>query len=388
MHYTRSFGMEFCSWLISYSAGGEYVRRGLAGEFLWWMNRLGVEPQWLMYAICCASCLAAVAWFVSTAVRRGFCWWPLATSFCLGGLYVCKTDFLVLLLVMAMVVAFARAGRGPARLLAVNALGVVAVNVHELSFFVTVPFMALLLWDEGEGTSLPARLRRVASLAPVAAAFAASALFRGSEALALRMAEGWFAAQRSGYWPLDEIASGTSYIAYTPGALWKMTVDALFLSSTLGVPNAVWLAAASVCALFAVSKGLFVLGKDDSGPALPSLLVFQALCLLPVAPFFVDCARLFAFWSLSSYWFYFWIDGGRISRALPFEVTSGRATGRGCRALAVMAMLFVGMCPVSFRLGDCFARSAAGYVARVFVQLPARTGGLTSGLRYAVLELR
>ena len=123
-----------------------------------------------------------------------------------------------------------------------------------------------------------------------------------------------------------------------------------------------WLILFGTCIFFAASRALTLYRTGTGAESLPSLLVFQALCLVPVFPFFVDYSRLFAYAILSAYWF--WIEMGdeRCTRAIPFRLLPHRRDTRPRRLLLVCLLVFSGMSTVNLVVEECFDRSVAGYL--------------------------
>lgn len=363
------------SWLIAWTPAGGYVRRGLPGEWLWWLNHLGVAPQHIIFPLCVATLLAVAWWFAATALKRGCNWWILPTSFCLGGLSAEKDDFFFLLVVMAMVRAHARIQRPWLRFLAVNLFGVLAVNLHEVSFFLTVPFMLLLLWREGRGWKDKAL--RAASLAPTCLAFLVAARFKGDGQIARDIVVNWTAVLKDGYWDgVPLLTDGTYFLSQTASGLWGAICHNLFREGALGLPNAFWLACLGAGIFLAAAQApMLYREKRGDGRTLPTLLLFQALALSPLFPVFYDYSRLFAIWILSSYWFWFQIGEERLRKVFPFRIGIG-TWNTPLRQLVVVAILcFAGLSSVQLDLRNCVSRSVAGHFVRICILVPREAGG-------------
>lgn len=360
-HLARAEEHTMASWLVGYTPGGGYVRRGLSGEVLWWANQWGLSPEYLIFPLCLAAFVAVWVWFGTTMIKRGMNWWILPTSFCLGGLFPLTRDFCVLLLMMAMIRAHARIRRPVLRFATVNLIGIAAIHLHEISFFVTVPFLFLLLWSETDGWM--GKLLRTLSLAPMVLSFGLVAAFRGNPGICSQMATAWSGVLTNGYWDGMNIVAGLKGAIGSDAAFYaRLTANNLFAQHTAGLPNAIWLMLFGFCIFLAASRALTLYRKGTGVESLPVLLVFQALCLVPVFPFFIDYSRLFAYAILSAYWF--WIEMGdkRCARAIPFRILPRRRDTRLRRLFLVCLLVFTGMSTVNLVVEECFARSVAGYL--------------------------
>ncbi|MBR6020830.1 MAG: hypothetical protein IK066_00255 [Kiritimatiellae bacterium] len=360
-HLTRMEDSGLASWLVGYTPGGGYVRRGLSGEVLWWANQCGVSPEYVIFPLCLAACVAVWAWFGTTVVKRGLNWWILPTSFCLGGLFPTTRDFCVLLLVMSAIRAHARIGNPTLRFVVVNLIGIVAIHLHEIAFFVTVPFLFLLLLSESG--SWQGKLVRAVSVAPMVLSFGLISVFRGNAEICSRMATAWKGVLKSGYWDGVQIIGGLKVAIESKAAFYaRLTLDNLFNQRTAGLPNAVWLVLFGACIFLVASRALPLYRKGVKADSLPALLAFHALCLVPVFPFFIDYSRLFAYAILSSYWF--WIEMGdeRVARAFPFHIRPSNWDTRPRRILLVCLLAFTGMSTINLVVKECLARSVVGHL--------------------------
>lgn len=382
-HLARAGEYVLASWLVGYTPGGGYVRRGLAGEVLWWANQCGLSPEYVIYPLCLASLLAVWAWFGATVVKRGLNWWILPTSFCLGGLFPMTRDYCVLLLVMSMIHAHARIRHPLLRFGLVNVIGIAAIHLHEISFFITVPFMFLLLWSENAGWR--GKMARAASLTPMLLAFGLVAVFRGNSATCTKMASAWGSVLGNGYWDGINIITGLKLAIESNADFYvRLTVDSLFVQRTAGLPNAAWLLLFGTCIFIAASRALPLYRRGVKADSLPVLLVFQALCLVPVFPVFVDYSRLFAYAILSAYWFWLELGDERVARAFPFRMNPAGWNTRPRRLLLVCLLVFSGMSTINLVVEECFARSVAGYLFNGSLRAFRKTEECLPGIRKTV----
>lgn len=362
-HATRLEDAGLANWLVGYTAGGGYVRRGLSGEALWWMNQCGVSPEYIIFPLCLAALVAACAWFGATVVKRGMNWWILPTSFCLGGLFPTTRDFCILLLVMSLIHAFARIHKPFLRFWVVNLIGVTVIHLHEISFFITVPFLFLVLWSESG--SWMKKLACAGSLAPMILSFGLVAVFRGNVGICSKMAAAWTGVLKSGYWDGVNISDGLRVAIGSNAAFYvHLTMDNLFGHRTAGIPNAGWLLFFGACIFLAASKSLTLYRRGVREESLPTLLAFQALCLVPVFPFFIDYSRLFAYAILSAHWFWLELGDERVARAFPFLLPLGDWDTRPRRLLLICLLVFTGMSTINLVVDECFARSVVGHLGR------------------------
>ena len=373
MHIDQEPIMRFSSWLICYSSCGEYIRRGLAGELLWWINKCGIEPQFAIYALCVASCIAVMWWTIATAVRKGYNWWIFPLGFCAGGMFFAKTDFLFFFVVMLMISSFAKVENPVKRFILVNLFGIIAINIHESAFFFSVPLLMLLSWRGGG----------FLALLPSILAFGLSVVYKGTDEIAQKIVSGWSGVLTSGFWQPEHIADGASYLTCKAGWLLRLTTENLFLTCSYGIPNFLWLTGIFLGTLLAASKALTLYKNQLDCKTLPALLLIQAASLAPLAPFFWDYSRLFGLWLMSSYWFYLQFGEDRLKAALPFTVKLGIFEGRRLRWIVVVLLCVLGMSPVRFKLNICFSTSVVGHAIRTCIVTPRHAhGSIVEGLRY------
>lgn len=362
-HLARAEEHTLSSWLVGYTPGGGYVRRGLSGEVLWWANQLGLSPEHVIFPLCLATFAAVWIWFGVTVIKRSLNWWILPTSFCLGGLFPLTRDFCVLLLVMSMIRAHARIRSPGLRFLVVNLIGVVAIHLHEIVFFITVPILLLSLW--GENGDWARKWNSAIFFAPMMVSFGLVAVFRGNADTCSKMAMAWEGALNGGYWEGIQLITGLRGAIESNAAYYvRLTINNLFGQQTAGLPNVVWFVVCGVCIFLASAKALTLYRTGMKADTLPVLLAFQAVCLVPVFPFFIDYSRLFAYAILSAYWFWLEMGEDRVARTWPFRIRPSNWDTRPRRLLLVCLLICTGMSHIHLAVDECFARSVIGQLGR------------------------
>lgn len=289
-------GIMFTTWLVDYSQG--YVRRGLCGQIVRFLREtLGVEPQWTI--LVCSVALYGVLVVLCFAVfrRRGWCWWPIMLTVCLGGLSALNRDALVLLTCMVCYWVAGRVRGVFARYLLLNVLVVTLVNVHEIGFFLVFPFLSILCIGDVDA-KLPVFMRPTLLL-PSCMAFFLVATFRGNEDMASKMVAGWRPILPAWWDGVTGFRGVHSDIGSTGGSLLAKMVE-IWGGEWHGVPNAAYMLFAVVAFYAIVSTLPFKMQHTREKSIARVLLLVQMAALSVVFPFFYDYARLFGFCAMST----------------------------------------------------------------------------------------
>ena len=302
---------------------------------------------------------------------------------CLGGLVPLNKDGLVLILCMACYWTLGRIKGAWLRYAVLNALAIVLVNVHEIGFFLTFPVAFFFALGDDE-IGLPWWMRP-AALTPMAVAFGFAAHFKGDAVIAQGIATNWQACL-SPWWDHVPLLGVAAAVGSSAADLAKSTVGEMS-QSTLGVPNAVLLAAEFLMA-FIVASRMLVFGQESAFARMHFFLLLMLLApILIVFPFFHDYSRLFGFWTMSAMMGFALVPPEKYERTLdllaktPFggivrllDVLHGKVAKIPYWVVVAMA-LFVGMSAIHFSFRQCLGRSVVGSFVHALVADPMKAHG-------------
>lgn len=129
---------------ISYAGG--FVRRGLFGEILYHIvHFFGINEQTLIIFICAVAYIFVTISLLYFLYKRKYTWWIVASPFLCGMVfYVIRKDFILYsLLIISLLLLRRRFGN--MRFIAVVALNIIALLIHEAYIFWGIPVITLSL---------------------------------------------------------------------------------------------------------------------------------------------------------------------------------------------------------------------------------------------------
>ena len=359
---------DLTSWMITYYGTG-YVRRGLLGSIIAVLAKVfDAEPQYIIITLAVVSFLSVSVIFIVLFARKGISWWIFPASFGFFGLAPLKPDMLIMLLVLAQIAAYSQIKPGVWRFFSVNAIGVIAMHIHEIAFLMTVPMLMLLSYSDlkERGSLLP--VRRVSHVIcfflPQILCLALLASSPGTSASARSMVDFWrndFGL--SAWWNGVEFNGIYMSIGCDAKDLMTMVISNLTANSLLFCVVSI-LIFLLVCRM----PFLFVRSSAADRSVLPAILVVQIACLFLLLPVFSDYSRLFAFCVCSTYMFYLMIPADRIICFMPDtlreRVAKYDAFSLKFDLLLFSALPFVGMSIWPFSCKACFRESMVGNVCQ------------------------
>ena len=182
----ETWSFHYTELMINFEAG--YVRRGLFGQLLYWfLGATGLDPFYMIQAICILAYLAIVVYMLVKFRQQHFCWWILVSPLLLGHTWtMIRKDYLMLLTVLIVVALLRRERPGPWRVIAAIACSLFAQMLHEVYFFWGTPVLLLILYSRPD-------TRRYTIWAAVLSAlcFMQACLFHGSLEKAHGIVESW-----------------------------------------------------------------------------------------------------------------------------------------------------------------------------------------------------
>ena len=202
----ETWSYHYTELMINFEAG--YVRRGLLGQLLYWLvAATGLNPFYVIQAICISAYLAIVVYMLVRFRQQHFCWWILVSPLLLGHTWtMIRKDYLMLLTVLIVVALLRRERPGPWRVIAAIACSLFAQMMHEVYFFWGTPILLLILYSRPD-------TRRYTIWAAVLSAlcFMQACLFHGSSEQAHGIVESW------------QLLEGPDFIVY----IWDNSIGAI-----------------------------------------------------------------------------------------------------------------------------------------------------------------
>lgn len=321
--------------LINYQGG--FVRRGLLGELLYQVCKpLGLDPRYIILPLCivCAAlfCFLAIKHFR----KAHLCLWILPTHYMLFGADFIRKDFLMMLLVWGILHTVSKiiAGRGNA--LVVILLGLFLLNVHEASFFIFYPIMALyVLFASPNKTSA---LSKAAIIAAPLAGMAMTCVFKGNVECANAICHSWTFAYPDTYATITGENAIGALTWDTMSTLW-MHVQYNFHSGPLFAYSGIILRVTSIALIFFLIVQIAFIHQRESADyksntaKFVKIALFQLLALSPLLVFLsCDYRRICFYWTASSFISYICMKD--IELRVPYREVYQRFSGAFCRWLS------------------------------------------------------
>ena len=182
----ETWSFHYTELMINFEAG--YVRRGLLGQLLYWfVDATGLNPLYVIQAICISAYLVILAYMLVKFRQQHFCWWILVSPLLLGlTISMIRKDYLMVLTVLIVVSLLRREHPGPWRVIAAIAFSLFAQMIHEVYFFWGTTILLLILYSRPD-------TRRYTIWAAVLSAlcFIQACLFHGSIDQARGIVESW-----------------------------------------------------------------------------------------------------------------------------------------------------------------------------------------------------
>ena len=132
----------FSDMFINYSGG--FVRRGLLGSILLWLNAVGIDSVVAAMTVCIAAFAAVAAYIIRQFIRRGYDVALLPVCFLLGsagayGFSFLRRDFIILAAFLIIMQLRKKLPHGW-WIAAGNALSVITILTYEPFVFFSLPF--------------------------------------------------------------------------------------------------------------------------------------------------------------------------------------------------------------------------------------------------------
>lgn len=184
--------------LINYEGG--FVRRGLCGALLLILNKsVGLNPYYLILAVCCFAYGLLIFLFVKLFMKNGYTLFVLPCIFFIGNPVLnnfwVRKDVLLILFFMAIISAAVQRPTNYVSLFKINILLITGLLIHESLAFFCLPVLFLLLMDKNrnDGTYAYSKAAVLAAieLLPAGITFLLLLYFKGSPAIADQIWASW-----------------------------------------------------------------------------------------------------------------------------------------------------------------------------------------------------
>lgn len=345
---------EMTEFLVNYSAG--YVRRGLFGELLLaFTSHTHIDPKWVIYPICAVSYLSIVALICYLCKKRGCCLWIMlwtlfAPCACFG---IMRKDYIIYLLVAAMIYCMFRVrGKGIWREGCAFLLYLLAMQLHECTFFMIAPF--LLWYYVSEEGVLHFTWKKVCAILFIIIPMLLVSAFKGTEQHAQTIFNSWtpyIGSQLSPY-PTGTIES----IGWSTGYAINKHIEMNFLTDFMGIIYGWMVMPALILVLVYMIPNLLlpswskVTDLHEKRSVFTAVLLFQMVALIPMFTVLsCDHTRIFTYWILTSFFIYAFVPHhvlhGMIPNVYQKMVTKLNAIifSKHSTIISAVLMFFVGL---------------------------------------------
>ncbi len=374
VHFLKSlYDISCCDYIniydqfiINYCGG--YVRRGLIGSLAYELCSLtGAYPQAVLAPIIAISAVITALFFIYKFRRRRLCWYVLPLTIFLGLLYINTFDYLIISLFILSLYAYTHLRKPLVRTLAVSAITLVAMNVHETYLFYGVPVMLLCMFNDKKQA-----LRHTLIYAGIAlAATALVTVFHGDKhtAAAIILSWGKYIDPSAPIIAVDALGWDTSgtFLRH----LYVNTLDSSFGLRGWYVRPFVYL-----LIYYVMTNVIFVFKRQDADLTetdrlnISCLLAFQFLFMLPLFTFLsCDAGRIVTYWTQSSYAVFLCIDRHQLKTWFPEKLSApinrfNQVLVKAIppkKAVIALLLLIVTITPVGFCVDVALKRSVIGH---------------------------
>lgn len=335
---------EISDWLINYEGG--FVRRGLMGQLLWFMEQLHLFDVRVAIAVICAlSSVIVLYTLVRVFKEEGWAVLILPTGLFLGFTFFnlwARRDMLSLAMTYWVFLAFRRAldrHGGKASWLCFYALSVLQILIHEAAFFYTFPILMVYSYNVSRArhcTVAGSIIDGLVRFWPALLTIALVCLFNGNQGVADAIWASWTDILNA--FPTDASAAPVGEGVKALGWNTWETFGNHFYTSYLGCYHPAWwgipmslfnLAAAYY--LFtrvdAVDMGLYP-RRDADHTLLSNVVLVQFVALLPLLTVLsCDWGRTLPYLVISSVFFYHLFKHGETAIAPALEPASRAVQG-------------------------------------------------------------
>lgn len=309
----------FTEYLINFSGG--FVRRGIIGEGLFAMARIGIPTSIIVLLIKAVSmvCYAAVLGFFIWQFRKHrWNWWIILAPVFMGFVMcIIRKDFMQELMLIGMLAMLGhdRYAKGRVVLWVATAVCIIELLIHEAFVFWGIPIIVMLIY-----TSTTARWDKIVSITVIVSTFITMCWFKGSPGIASDIIQSW-----QPYFPDLQEQTSSSIGAIGWDTMWTFRFHCMtnFCSPTIGWLRLPLQLAAFICYTYMVCNFVYTFSppghqRELMRGRLTAVYMLTATCMIPMFTVLsVDYSRLYQYLCVTSFATVLLIPGARLDRGLP-----------------------------------------------------------------------
>lgn len=360
--------------LVNYQGG--FVRRGLLGEILYrislWLSLDSTSIFYIINSISIICFLGVVAFFSFQFIKKHYNWWILPLNFFLATGWIIRKDYLMILMLIAIVYAYTHIRRTLPKIILVVLLEIMLILIHEVFFFFGTLFIIMLfLRDYRLSIKKGERMCLVVLLFMV---FFLVSFYKGNDVAAHIIADSWAPLLSENINPY----SGTiKSLAWETLSTFKFHVRVNFIELSNGFMGLIVRPIILFLIYYLATRILFVfrtpsseLQKNDKN-LLSSILSFQFIMLIPMFTILsCDAGRIVLYWLSSSFIFFLLVPRDVLKGIFPewFSRTVNKINQGIDRFLPptkgfiALLIVFLTITPVGFHIDWAMSRSVFGVV--------------------------
>lgn len=317
LQFFRDFSIS--DWLINYEAG--FIRRGLWGQiFLYLYNVFGINVGDWVYVLSYVLLFVFLYIFIKEWRRNNLSLF-LLPSVCLLGAFSMsyllwfRRDVLIFLLIWTVLKNYKSflAGRR-VNLFFLYFFSIVSILSHEASFFYFVPLMGLhyLLYLQRYNTFQKSLFKLGIFLSPILFVMLLCLIYKGDRMAADMIWHSWNNYFISEFGYILPIGKGCEALGWNGMETFKMHFSRNYLSKSLGIYNFCTWPLIFIAVYYLITQvnrikiGINNTGLHFSTIFFSHIFILQLFFLLPMfSVLSCDFRRVFLYWTLSSFLFYF-----------------------------------------------------------------------------------
>ncbi len=374
--FTLSNGIntdECSEFLVNFSGG--FVRRGLLGEILYDISQAtGISPFPLILGISIICLAFVVTFFLKAFVKRDMNWWiVLSPLFCGFLVYFVRKDFMQYALLIGVLLMLRRWRGNPWNILAVCALSIFGLMLHEAYLFWAIPLTVLAIYAVSRSIVAAA----VCALAFLGC-FGVLSVFKGDASNVTAIMASW-----------DSLGIGLESCGTSISALGWDSVNTFFfhLRSNFYAAGATgsegWLGVVIQPIFFMVtyyfisnfSRVFRKKGTDFNEDDRTNLSAVYLLCALTMLPMFTvlscDYGRLYQYLFVSAYAAVLILPRDVCSAMFPHRCLAAVSRLNASiwryltptKGIMIILLLLLSAAPYGFSMLDAFGNSVVGTIA-------------------------
>lgn len=313
--YPSYESMPISDWLINYEGG--FVRRGFTGQILLYLYR--IAPHHIVYSIIAIYfCSLLVLLYIVYTIFKKNGWslfiaiFPVCISISFLGV---RRDYLMLILCFFVFHEFRNFLRtnSISHIICANIIASVAILMHEVYFFFTIPILFLFSITRQAKTNTWTIVNAIKLWFPTLATMIIVCLYKGNDNIAQSIWQSWTPCFSS--YPISEgippMGEAIKWLSYDTSYAIPFHIKKFWISNFyLGIPSlpiniyvlmSIYLI---VTRLNTVNMGLWATKKVDS-KEIGNYLILQLVFISPMLGFLsCDMSRIIMYWTLSSLFAY------------------------------------------------------------------------------------